>query len=809
MKNINLSTHGVYILSGVPGSGKSTWIKNAINLPPSAIISSDSIREELFGVRYTLDGSSAQKHHLFEGRNQAVFDIMTTKLKHRTSEKMLSVVDSTNVTDGERAAWAKIAKDAGMPVTVLIFDQDEQSLIERDQKRARTVGQSVIKKFYKDFQKTSHLPYHIVNDSDNCVATFNPPTLPHDKIDVVGDVHGLYDDLLLITSRLGYSIDENYVFQHPENRKILIVGDWLDRGQKSMECLRAVHNSCTKGGHFAIMGNHEQKVWRTYHTWEKEGKYSPVAFGSAETLVSLWKKTDKKTLAQWMSWMNSLPPAYTFDRLVFCHADIRSIDLFNMPSSTLYYGESAFGLVDSDAEFSKWSESLGENGPILIRGHIPPTTENPTRVFSMERHVGFNGIIMAMPIDKFLNDTRNGLAPSQSVAKNQISHQTDFDFTAHQSVVLKNSKDLQSLVNQNLLTSEREKSFGFTIYHTPINGNKKMNKKDFNEIQNLEKNKLISHKTNEDGLGIYKYTKRVFFDSLWGESPMLMHARGLVLDPAGNIIQNPFVKVFNYGERNAGADLKESDRVEVVEKMNGFLGCVTKHPFLDEELLVTTTGSFDSDFVGFIKDFITPKVKQRFLEYLAKQDKTLMFEVVHEKDPHIIAYKPHEMGLYLIGERSKELDSPLSSERELDVLAKELKIKRPKHYKTTISSLRKRIDVVEHEGYMVRDLNTGEPLIKWKSLHYLTVKFLGRMGPGQMKLMFEKPEVFKQKIDEEYYPLVDQLTKKTTFELFSQMKPDVRVPFVREQVHAMWQEMKDSAPSQNSIITNKPKKVYP
>lgn len=794
MTAYKLSTHGLYILSGLPGSGKSTWVNTALNLPPSAVLSTDSIREQLFGVREILDHSTSPsqiKESLFQGRDNAVFSILETALIQRMREKMVTVVDATNTTDGDRARWAKIARDAGVPSTVLLFDVAEDILIQRDSIRPRKVGEDVIRKFAKQLQKNSSLPLISIQPGDT--FTFEPPTLPRADIDIVGDIHGLYDDLLVLTSKLGYTVDENNIFQHPAGRKILFLGDWLDRGQKSMECFRLVHNSCVSGGHFAVMGNHEHKVWRTFNTWSTEKKYVPVSFGSAETMVSLWKTVDPTLLKSWMQWMVELPPFYQYQRLLFCHADVRSIDTFNMPFSTLLYGESGFGLVDTDAEFSIWSERTGSNGPILIRGHIPPTTPNASRAFSLERKVGFNGVMMAMPMDKMLQEIANGRTPAEAVSATTISLQTTFDFTAHQEKALAISKALQELVTNNKLTSEREKSHGLVIYSKPIygnHGNKKMKKNELDELHRLEKEKLVTHKSNESGMGIYKYAKKVFFNNLWGESEMLLHARGLVLDPSGKIVQNPFVKVFNYGERDAGLDLTEDTRVEAVEKMNGFLGCVTKHPFIPDELLVTTTGSFDSDFVGYINDFISAKLKKKFLEHFKTHDETLMFEVIHAKDPHIISYKPHELGLYLIGAREKLLDSPLVSERNLDVMAKTLGLKRPKHYKTTLGSLRKRVDTVQHEGYMVLDINTGVPLVKWKSVHYLTVKFIGRMGLGQMKLMFEKPEFFKQKVDEEYYGLVDQITKNSTFETFSAMKPDVRVPFVRELVHKMWDEMK-------------------
>ena len=791
-----LSTHGLYILSGAPGAGKSTWVNSVINLPPEAVISTDGLRERMFGPRTVWNEETQSfKETLHRGGDKTVFDMAFNLVAQRLRQKLVTVVDATSTTKQDRELWAKLAHDCGVPVTVVLFDVDEETLIARDSKRKRMVGKDVIQHFLRKLDRTS--PYPMIQVADQDTFELLPPQLPHDQIDVVGDSHGLKDDLLTVTQRLGYSLERG-VFTHPEGRKLLFLGDWLDRGADSVACFRLMFDAVTKGGHFAVPGNHEHKVLRTYRTWKNENKYNPLSFSSAETMVRLWKEVPSKTLDHWMDWLHRLPPLYQHKQFLFCHADVQSLDPFRTPSSTLFYGESEFGKVDTDSCFGKWSEMIaattGGPAPILVRGHIPPTTPNPTHAFSLERKVGFCGTMMALKLDQAIRFLEQGKTPYESVVRASISHKTTFDFADYQQKALSLSRGLQELVEEKQLTSTRETHFGLTLYS--ISGDTTtMNRAQFDALKQLETDKLVGHKTNPDGLAIYKYAKRVFFDGLWGESDLLLHARGLVLDPAGKIVQNPFVKVFNYGERDTGANLSNDLRVEAVEKLNGFLGCITKHPFKPRELLITTTGSFDSDFVGYIRDFVSPDVEKRLLDYFQTRDETLMFEVIHPEDPHIIPYTPEQHGLYLIGAREKELNSPLKSERDLDVVAKDLEFRRPRHYKTTLGSLRKRVDSVQHEGYLVRDLDTGDALLKFKSSHYLTVKFLGRMGAGQIKLMFDKPHVFKQKVDEEYYPLVDLVLQHTTLESFGAMKPEDRVPFVRELVHEMWGNVHKETPA--------------
>lgn len=56
-------------------------------------------------------------------------------------------------------------------------------------------------------------------------------------IDFIGDIHGHADQLEELLLKLGYSKpNEFYVHTHPE-RKVLFVGDYIDRGPKIRETL--------------------------------------------------------------------------------------------------------------------------------------------------------------------------------------------------------------------------------------------------------------------------------------------------------------------------------------------------------------------------------------------------------------------------------------------------------------------------------------------------------------------------------------------------------------------------------------------
>lgn len=300
------------------------------------------------------------------------------------------------------------------------------------------------------------------------------------------------------------------------------------------------------------------------------------------------------------------------------------------------------------------------------------------------------------------------------------------------------------------------------------------------ELHALIDKKLVRKKDYvAENLYVYKYNNRVFFDNLWHKSKYLLKARGLVLDGQGNIVQHPFDKIFNFNENGTGNNIPLTQKVIAVEKANGFLGCVSRHPFKKGELLVSTTGSLDSDFVGYIHDLITPELKQKFLTYFEKNAKTLMFEAIHPEDPHVIPYNKEDQVLWLIGARGFEEDAPLAPEEELDSIATEIGLRRPRYFVEEFGAVLKRLKTEQIEGYVVRDAQTQEPILKGKTDYYLTTKFIGRMGKNNIELMYKKPQFFKEKIEEEFYELVDELVARVPQQELLAMANIDKIAFVR------------------------------
>ena len=78
-------------------------------------------------------------------------------------------------------------------------------------------------------------------------------------LDIIGDVHGQLGLLESLLHRLGYRprVDS---WHHPERRRAVFVGDYLDRGPDSLKVVQLVCAMCESGDALAILGNHDSNA---------------------------------------------------------------------------------------------------------------------------------------------------------------------------------------------------------------------------------------------------------------------------------------------------------------------------------------------------------------------------------------------------------------------------------------------------------------------------------------------------------------------------------------------------------------------
>ena len=664
MNELKLSSGYLFILSAPPAAGKSTFLKNN-NIPEHMIVSSDDLRSYTLGNTVGFDKDGEYNIPLYND-DAKIFSIVREILSMRMKEKLTTFLDVTAIKDSERKNYVKLAAQFGVKTKVLIFDVDKETCINQDKKRKNRVGEDIINKFYDKFQTDSKFDYDTVNS--NTKILLNPLSLnKEDKYDVIGDTHGFYTEFIkFATTKLGYKF-KNDLLTHPDNRKMFFLGDFVDRGTESMEMLMLVKRMCDNG-HKAIIGNHENKLINFYKALQ-EGRVHVSSRSSSETAMK-FVKLDKNKQAELYDWLVSLKHYYVKDNFAFTHAGVTHFDPLNTPRSFCIYGDQR-GKEDR-AEVDSVYDNLkkhGHNEYFLIRGHNSLTDNKQTSVVSLDNNIGFeNGTLNSLRLDDCIKAKNNN--PIYNLQDLIIRENVHHDYTAHMEKQFK---------MQTLLT-------------------------------NLLKAKLATKKIDDTGfLSIFKYSKSVFFNQSWSEDPALLKCRGIVLDLAGNIVVHPFDKVFNYGEpnhlkENTAKAISNDTKVIMTEKLNGYLGMITKHPYKQNQLLITTQGTFekfkqdgeliDSQYAGYVRELITKEMYGSFLKYLSKNDVTLMFEVIHpeDKNNHIIHYDNKDEGLHLIGVRRKKLEDLVLTEEEMDIVGKDIGCRRPYHFKTTLGEAKKIVD---------------------------------------------------------------------------------------------------------------------
>src|SRR5690606_4871456 len=77
--------------------------------------------------------------------------------------------------------------------------------------------------------------------------------LPDNPLDIVGDIHGELTALQALMKQLGYDKHGN----HPMDRKLVFIGDLVDRGPDSDGVIQLVQSLIEAGNAYSILGNHE------------------------------------------------------------------------------------------------------------------------------------------------------------------------------------------------------------------------------------------------------------------------------------------------------------------------------------------------------------------------------------------------------------------------------------------------------------------------------------------------------------------------------------------------------------------------
>ncbi|MFY9678096.1 polynucleotide kinase-phosphatase, partial [Glutamicibacter protophormiae] len=165
--------------------------------------------------------------------------------------------------------------------TAIVLDVPVEVCLQRNEGRGeRRVPKAVIdrqhlqlRRSLKSLRREGFTRVHVLSspqDIDGTAITrhklLNDFRDQHGPFDVIGDVHGCLEELVLLLAKLGYDIVRDRQGRavdafHP-NRRAVFVGDLVDRGPDSPGVLRLVMGMVAAGHALAVPGNHEDKLVR-------------------------------------------------------------------------------------------------------------------------------------------------------------------------------------------------------------------------------------------------------------------------------------------------------------------------------------------------------------------------------------------------------------------------------------------------------------------------------------------------------------------------------------------------------------------
>jgi protein phosphatase len=397
---IKIPELALVVLVGPSGSGKSTFARTHFKV--TEIISSDFCR-----------GLVSDDENNQAATNDA-FDVLHFIAAKRLRAGRLTVIDATNVQPEARKSLIALAREYHCLPVALVLDIPERICRERNETRAdRNFGEHVIRnqcsqlrKSLRNLEREGFRHVTIFKSPDELVGlTIRREPLWNNKkhesgpLDIIGDVHGCFDETIELLGKLGYVVakdDGHYKVSHSGGRKAVFVGDLVDRGPNSPEVVRLVMDAVETGAAFCVAGNHDIKLSRALR-----GRDVKVTHGLAESLEQLKAETPEfSKLAA--DYLDGLVSHYVFDagRLVVAHAGLRE-EMHGRGSGAVrqfaMYGETT-GETDEYGLPVRYNWAADYRGKaMVVYGHTPvPEAEWINNTICLDTGCVFGGKLTAL-----------------------------------------------------------------------------------------------------------------------------------------------------------------------------------------------------------------------------------------------------------------------------------------------------------------------------------------------------------------------------------------------------------------------------
>jgi protein phosphatase len=398
------------VLIGASGSGKSTFARQ--HFLPTEIISSDYCRGL---VADDENDQSASKD---------AFEVLHYIAAKRLAAGRLTVVDATNVQVEARKHLLRLARQYHVIPVALVLNLPEAVCQERNRQRPdRQFGDHVIPRHIRNLRQSlrglereGFRQVHILSSEAEIQAVaierqplWNNRKTEHGPFDIIGDVHGCADELQQLLEQLGYqstTLSQSHGFwdfptyRHPENRKVIFLGDLVDRGPRILDCLKLVRNMLAADSAICVPGNHDMKLLR--HLKGNQVKINHGLEQSIAEVDALPEAGKAGAIEQLCQFLDDLVSHYVLDdgKLVVAHAGMKE-ELQGRGSGKVrdfaLYGESTGEIDDFGLPVRhNWAAEY-RGKAMVVYGHTPiPTPEWLNNTIDIDTGCVFGGQLTAL-----------------------------------------------------------------------------------------------------------------------------------------------------------------------------------------------------------------------------------------------------------------------------------------------------------------------------------------------------------------------------------------------------------------------------
>jgi protein phosphatase len=303
------------VLIGPSGCGKSTFA--AKHFLPTEVLSSDRCR------------ALVSDDEMDQTATREAFEVLHHIAAKRLARGRLTVVDATNTQPTARKPLVELAKNAYLQTVAVVFDLPARLCEERNRSRedrqvpphAVFQQRSQLERSLRDLQKEGFRRVFTLRSLEEVEAvTIERERLWPDRrddagpFDIIGDIHGCADELEELLARLGYSEG-----RHPEGRKVVFLGDLVDRGPRVPDVLRIAMDMVKARTALCVPGNHDDKLKRYL-----QGKKVRIAHGLEQSIEQI-EDHPAAFRERVLAFLDGLVSHYVLDggRLVVAHAGMK------------------------------------------------------------------------------------------------------------------------------------------------------------------------------------------------------------------------------------------------------------------------------------------------------------------------------------------------------------------------------------------------------------------------------------------------------------------------------------------------------